>query len=173
VSADDSRRRAMCLHELAQTNYLRAQQVAASARPDPQKYASVLREALRIAQEAELCALPQQVQERAQIYHLLGNILDDTNAVQLRLIAGEYYEKSIKLFDQLENLVESAKGCREMARLKLKSGAFDDAIIFAEEAVRRSQRIGGEAGQASILMSQQLLMQIRQIQLLNQGGAKQ
>jgi hypothetical protein len=57
------------------------------------------------------------------------------------------------------DLLDAAVGCREMARLRVKLGEFDDALVFAQEAVRKCEKVG-PGGQVGLDRSRELLRDI-------------
>jgi len=95
-----------------------------------------------------------------RIHHLLGNILDDGGQQDQ---AAKHYETAIQIADRLKDEMGASMLCREMARLKLKLGDLDDAKIYADDAVRRAERLG-PGGANAVARSRELANDIRRLQ---------
>jgi len=162
TKAENAQTRSMILFELAQTRYRRMQN-AVRARAEAATIESLINDALQAALGAERTVAPEFLEGRARVHHLLGNIFDDAGSLtrdrRYTNEAVNHYQEYIKLADQMGDLLDAAVGCREMARLRVKLGEFDDALVFAQEAVRKCEKVG-PGGQVGLDRSRELLSDI-------------
>ena len=172
TKAEDAQTRSMILFELAQVRYSRMQN-AVHARAKASTIESLINDAMRSALEAEKTVAPEFIEERARVHHLLGNIFDDAGSLtgdrKYTNEAVNHYQEYIKLADRMGDLLDAAVGCREMARLRLKLGEFDDALVFAQEAVRKCEKVG-PGGQVSLDRSRGLLRDIALLKEKSMGA---
>jgi hypothetical protein len=172
VKAEDALSRSMILFELAQTRYRRMQN-AVGARAGAATIESLINDAMRAALEAERIVAPEFLEGRARVHHLLGNIYDDAGSLsgdrKYTNAAANHYQEYIKLADRMGDLLDAAKGCREMARLRLKLGEFDDALVFAQEAARKCEKVG-PGGEVDLDRSRGLLRDIALLKERSMGA---
>jgi tetratricopeptide (TPR) repeat protein len=172
TKAENAQTRSMILFELAQTRYRRMQN-AVRARAEAATIESLINDAMQAALEAERTVAPEFIEGRARVHHLLGNIFDDAGSLtrdrKYTNEAVNHYQEYIKLADRMGDLLDAAVGCREMARLRLKLGEFDDALVFAQEAVRKCEKVG-PGGQVSLDRSRGLLRDIALLKEKSMGA---
>jgi hypothetical protein len=168
----DDIRRGLLLFELAQVRYKQVQ-YAVAAKATPLTLEKLFNDALQSAVSAAAVILPEHLEGRMRLHHVMGNILDDAgglvdNAEYLKA-AQKNYQEYIRLAEQLNSEFEAVKGCREMARLKWKLSLFDDALVYAEESERKCRQLGPGAAQA-LDLSRRLVADIMKTMQAQQGG---
>ncbi|WP_158292410.1 CHAT domain-containing protein [Paracraurococcus ruber] len=158
--------RVMCLYELAQLHYARFQN-AMAIRAEPAVLEQRINDALTAARSTAALVMEGYPTIALQVQLLLGNIHDDagmlTRQAEFFAAAGRHYQTAIQLADGTDDHLGASVACREMARSKAKQKEFPDALIYAEEAIRRAGRAGG-GGAEAMSRSRQLLGAIRQMQ---------
>jgi hypothetical protein len=170
------------LFELAQIRYARVQNALKAGlpgsgvpeAPSTTELQTLFNSALRAARDVENALPPDFPDGQIKVHSLLGNILDDAGHVfghpEYGDEAAKHYQELITLATQVGDPAGAAKGCREMARLKLKTGELDDALIFAQEAVRKCTTLG-QGDPQGLTLSQRLVEVIEATKRLNPGGS--
>jgi tetratricopeptide (TPR) repeat protein len=161
----------MCMFELAQLKYARFQ-IARQPNSDPAVVRQQLSDALVAARSAQEAIPDRYPGLQMRINHLLGNILDDAGFLSGNKAyqdqAADHYEKAIQIADRINNDMEASMLCREMARLKAKLGDVEDALVYADSAVRRAERLG-PSGAHAVERSRQLAHDIGQLPRKKRG----
>jgi hypothetical protein len=180
VGQEDEGRRRMILFELAQIRYARAQHslhtIAQKGEPpnenDFLELSNLFNSALNAARTLQSEVSADDILVKIRLHHLIGNLYDDAGSAtgDKNLIeeAAKNYQSYIKLTSDIGDIADAATGCREMARLRLRTEELDLALIFAEEAVRKCESIV-PTDPKGLELSKQLVTFIRDIQAHNAG----
>lgn len=140
------------LHELGQVNYYRFREAITNKKPRAE-INLLLNTALKHSYNALNLIPPNSKKELALIYHLLGNINDDAGYPEE---AFSNYNKAIHIYDIQENQPGAALMRREVARSMLKVGRIDDALLYAQAALKNLESLGAGAIE-DIRRTQQLI----------------
>lgn len=155
--ARDSQRHAMRLHELGNVWYARFVRLRDSGETRIEILEDMAGKAARFAYEA-LELLPEAPTHQLMlIHHLLGNIWDDTGNIDRAL---KHYRQAILIGDTRGEWYDGALLCREVARCFFKADRLQDALEYANESLRKLQKVGPGARNAMIT-SQQLIDAIK------------
>jgi tetratricopeptide (TPR) repeat protein len=107
----------------------------------------------------------------SHIHHLIGNIYDDAGQPD---VAIQNYEKSIQVADACGDTGGASKGRREVARAYLKTGRLENALAYAEAAVKNLENGAGlDVAAGDMAAAQGLLATIRaEITSRQRGGQR-
>jgi tetratricopeptide (TPR) repeat protein len=146
------------LHERGQVRYVQMVQLLQTKEPDIAEVEKLANSAAAFAREA-LAILPEDaMQERMLLYHLLGNLYDDTGHVKEALVN---YQEAVRCTEDRSAFGEGAMFCREIARCLRKAGRLDEALLYARESLQKLTNLGPGA-KDDILRSNQLIQAIEQ-----------
>lgn len=145
------------LHELGQVCYARFSELSRSDERRNDVLTELVNKAAEFAYEA-LDVLPEDATEqRMYVHHLLGNIYDDAGDTENAL---DNYRKAIRLSEGRDDIDAAAKFCREVARCLLRANRLQDALEYANESLRKLQKLG-QGATSAVTMSQQLVDVVR------------
>jgi tetratricopeptide (TPR) repeat protein len=153
LNDDNVLRKASRHMELGQVNYARfVEMLKHNPNPDHAEMTRLLRSAAEYTHQA-LDMLPDDASEqRSQVLALLGNIYDDASETDRAVF---FYQEAIRLSDGRNDVSQSSRLRREVARALMKVGRLQDALEYATEALRQSKMLG-PGGERYVAMSKGL-----------------
>jgi tetratricopeptide (TPR) repeat protein len=150
--------KAHALHEVGQVLYQQFLDEYMSEKPRVEKLDLLLNQALEQALEA-LKVVPPRNPYASHIHHLLGNIYDDGGQPDTAI---PHYVRSIQIADACDDLGGAAKGRREVARVYMKTGRLDNALDYAQAALKNLEtKTGGTVASGDIDASRNLVREIQ------------
>jgi tetratricopeptide (TPR) repeat protein len=153
----DRKGRGGCLAQLGQVAYERFKEVRAANLPTSQPV-NLLNSAVQSYHQA-LDLLPPNAADNLVIVHgQLGNIYGDAGDLDRAL---HHYRESIRYAEAANNLYEAARYRFNAAITLANAGRFQDALDYAQAALRNYSTFGDRAA-AEIQQTQQLIAQIEQ-----------
>lgn len=147
--------RGLSFHELGQVAYARFQKGLASGEPE-KRLVNHLNEAIHFALQALETLPSDDVTRIFFVHHLLGNIYDDAGQLEEAL---SHYREALNLSERQMDDIKSALLRREIARALLKANRYDDALLYAQGALKNIEKYGDGAAE-DIRKTQGLIAEI-------------
>jgi len=149
---------AHAMHEVGQVMYRRFVDEMISENPRMDQIDLFLNEASKYAHKA-LEILPPTHPLGSHVHHLLGNIYDDAGQPA---VAIPHYVKSITIAETCGDLGGASKGRREVARVYLKTGQLDKAMMYAVAALEDLEnKTGGSVAAGDMDAAKRLVGEVQ------------
>jgi tetratricopeptide (TPR) repeat protein len=153
----DRQSRAHCVGQLGLVAYERFQEARAANQPTSQ-LANLLNSAAQFYHQALDLLPPNAVDDLAVTHNMLGCIYGDASDLDRAL---HHYREAIRYAEAANNLYEAARYRFNVAIDLANAGRFEDALDYAQAALRNYSTFGDRAA-ADIQDTQQLIAEIEQ-----------